>query len=258
MAGHWNSEYYDNLEFFYFEPQHLGKIKNPNSEIQSPKDAIDHLKRMEVCLNHQMNLFFRLAPLAYQQGLFRQCFGADFDDQWSLVGKELDREWKVDNGTQPDLFFAGRTTNVCIELKLGSKLTLEQVLKYVFLNKLEQRHSGLEKRYYLLFMGKGEFRDQWREKFEDTKAMSLALRETTFSGSLKRWASKIMVDEGEIGAAADKTAFSFLSYQGFASSLAAFKKDIDGASPHSETIVELFNGMLAELRERRLATEGPA
>jgi hypothetical protein len=130
-------------------------MKNPNSKIQSPKDAIDHLKRIEVCLNHQMNLFFRLSQLAYQRGLFGKCFGTDFDEQWSLVGREFDTLWQVDNGTQPDLFFSGSATNVFIELKLGSKLTLEPVLKYVCLNILEGRHSSGAKKYFLFFHGQG-------------------------------------------------------------------------------------------------------
>ena len=62
MKSSWNNEYYDIMNFYYWEPQHLGKIKNPNSKIQSIHDALSHIAKMEVSLNHQFNLFFQLLP----------------------------------------------------------------------------------------------------------------------------------------------------------------------------------------------------
>jgi hypothetical protein len=52
------------MNFYYWEPQHLGKKKNPNSKIQNISDALDHISKMEVSLNHQFNLFFQLIPAA--------------------------------------------------------------------------------------------------------------------------------------------------------------------------------------------------
>ena len=51
MKSSWNNEYYDIMNFYYWEPQHLGKIKNPNSKIQSIHDALSHIAKMEVSLN---------------------------------------------------------------------------------------------------------------------------------------------------------------------------------------------------------------
>jgi len=99
-------------------------------------------------------------------------------------------------------------------------------------------------------MGKGEFKDQWREKFEDTESMKLALREATLSNSLQRWASKMKVHELEILDAAENTDFSFLNYGGFAASLSAFKRGVSNATPYSATIIELFDGMLTSVSWR--------
>jgi hypothetical protein len=254
MAGHWNNEYYDNLEFFYWEPQHLGRMKNPESNIQSVRDAVEHLRRMEVCLNHQMNLFFRLAPRAFQNELFETCFGVELDDEWTLIGREFEELWNVQALTQPDLFFAGRTTNVCIELKLGSKLTIEQVLKYVYLSILEQKHSAAEKQYFLLFMGSRKFENQWREKFPDIASMRAALSTVRLSKLQKSWASRFEGLDSEILETAKNTNFGFLNYEAYAASLENYGSRIDRSSAYAETITELFDGMRAELRERGLST----
>jgi|TARA_Y100000294_G_C8519841_1_gene322413 hypothetical protein len=254
MAGHWNNEYYDNLEFFYWEPQHLGRMKNPESDIQSVEDAVKHLRHMEVCLNHQMNLFFQLAPKSYQVRLFETCFGGRFDDDWTLVGREFEELWSVQALTQPDLFFAGRTSNVCIELKLSAKLSLEQVLKYVYLNMLEQQHSGTSKQYFLLFMGRGGFENQWTEKFADIGSMRSELSTVRLSESPKGWASRFEGLDDQIFEAAEDTSMYFMNYEAFAASLVDFRDGIDSSSPYAETMTKLFDGMLAELRERGLAT----
>jgi hypothetical protein len=256
MAGHWNTEYYDNLEYFFWEPQHLGRMKNPNSKIQSVHDAVRKLRRMEVCLNHQMNLFFRLAPKSYQVEFFEACFGTTLEDDWTLIGREFDKLWNVQNVTQPDIFFAGQNSSVGVELKLGSKLTLEQVLKYAVLSIHEQAHFGAKKDFYLLFMGRGEFENQWKERFPDIESMKTALSSVRLSETGKSWAKKFDGRDEEILEAARNTKFGFMNYETFAITLSKFNQSIDLASPYATTISELFNGMSAELRERELAIVG--
>ena len=49
---------YEIYDFLYFEPQHIGKIKNPKTTYNSSKKMIEHIKNLEVSLNHILNLFF--------------------------------------------------------------------------------------------------------------------------------------------------------------------------------------------------------
>lgn len=53
----WTSEYYDVMEFYYWEPQHLGKIKNPKSQYSNQLKSLEHIQNMEVSLNHMFNVF---------------------------------------------------------------------------------------------------------------------------------------------------------------------------------------------------------
>jgi len=253
MPEHWNNEYYDNLEFYYYEPDHLRKKTDPNLDTQSVQDVVKRLRRIEVSLNHQMNLFFQLAPIIFKNDFFQRCFGVNIDDDWKLVGREIDKLWKINGITQPDLFFNGRTTNVAVELKLSSKLSIEQVLKYAYINILEQQYSNSSKQYFLLFMGKGDFENQWVEIFPTIDSMREALPSVRLSELPKTWARKLKGLDEEILETANNTEFGFMNYDAFAASLYEYRSNIDLSSPYADTVSELFDGMLEELIERGLA-----
>ena len=91
MIPNWLDSYYEALEFFYWEPQHLGLKKNVSNELDTIEKVEKHLRKMEVTLNHNTNQFLLLAPVALRTRLFQECFNRTFGSflavrlSWRLI-----------------------------------------------------------------------------------------------------------------------------------------------------------------------------
>lgn len=124
----WTDEYREIIEFYYWEPQHIGRATN-GKRFANADEMYEHVNSLEVSLNHILNIFFSLYSLGNLD-----CFNSDIShailSSWQL--EQYAREQK--NATQPDIFFIGDTTNIAIELKTKSKSNLNQVLKYAVFN----------------------------------------------------------------------------------------------------------------------------
>jgi hypothetical protein len=93
----WTSEYYDIVGFYYWEPQILNR-QSKRDEKKSFDDVIARIKRLEVPLNHILNIFFVLAP----NSLLQKFFGNLFDE--NLKNDVFDIAGRVQKETQPASF----------------------------------------------------------------------------------------------------------------------------------------------------------
>jgi hypothetical protein len=83
------------------------------------------------------------------------------------------------NTTQPDFFAVGLKHTFAIELKLGAKSDLRQVLLYLALAALHEEKVGQEQQHFLLLLTPTRtFSEVWEEAFTDKsefkKAFALA------------------------------------------------------------------------------------
>ena len=67
MEPSWLETYYTALEFMYWEPQHIGRRKNPDATLDSIATVASRLRKLEVTLNHNLDQFLRLAPGALRK-----------------------------------------------------------------------------------------------------------------------------------------------------------------------------------------------
>lgn len=140
----WTDEYREIVEFYYWEPQHIGRVSG-NKRFNNADEMYSHVNSLEVSLNHVLNIFFSLYDIHKLD-----CFDADAShtmmSAWQL--ELLQREQH--NATQPDLFFQGKDSNLAIELKLDSKSSKTQIIKYIeFNNKLA---NSSQKSFILTFL----------------------------------------------------------------------------------------------------------
>lgn len=245
-AAHWNRQYYDNMAFHFWEPHHIGRTRNPESRIRTEAEATAKLRGLEVVLNHQMELFFRLAPSDFVRRLFTSAFGSEFTDTYRVIGREFHQLFAVEGLTQPDLLFEGTRSSVAIELKLGAKTSLEQIVKYATLFALMPARQS----YGLLLMGPRGFPDLWRERFRTPAELSAALGELDRSILPRKLLRYLERHGAAVDAVLAQMRIGFLSYANFYTSLA----DEAGREAHHETYQRLLAGMMAELTERGLAT----
>lgn len=166
----WADEYREIVEFYYWEPQHIGRAKG-TKRFNNPDEMYEHINKMEVSLNHILNIFFSLYPIHKID-----CFDADEShtmlSAWQL--ELLQREQKT--ATQPDMFFQSKTKNIAIELKTGSKSNLGQIVKYINFNQTLPGSS--EKEFELVFLTpQSEISKIFKEKYQSEAEIQKALRD---------------------------------------------------------------------------------
>jgi hypothetical protein len=167
----------DNLEslsdYYYYEPQHLGKHNNPDSKFKNYDEIFEHLGKLEFTLGHQLDIFFSLLPDDIITKLFSQIASERLGCKMSLYGVDYDSLMK--NEMQPDMVFLNDEYAVYVELKVESKSKLQQYYKYLKLHKKIEEHYQRKLKMVMIFLTKHEFSDLFEEGFGDFDEIKKAL-----------------------------------------------------------------------------------
>lgn len=140
------------------------------------------LRREEVFLNDILNLLMRLAPQRLYRVLVEHSFSEDIDQDefFESLGTNYMAHFGIGaSTTQPDFFAVGQSNTFAIELKLGAKSDLRQVLLYLALAAAHERKVRQEQRHFLLILTPTrKFREVFKEGFpseaEFKKSFALA------------------------------------------------------------------------------------
>jgi len=165
MASSWVDAYYEALDFFFWEPQHLGRKMHAEAKLKSPKDVQAHLRTIEVTLNHQLKQFFAIAPHRVRPRLFEEVLGTAFSKDFSMVGSDYDEAYQLKSSTQPDFLFVNSAQSVSLELKVHSKSTTKQVLKYALVALAVELSDGVKRTHSLIYLAPNRFPNLWPQKF---------------------------------------------------------------------------------------------
>lgn len=173
----WNKKYWGLMESLFWVPSKLGlasipkhqleraedhvrvprKFVNPNGplyrRVQRETEAIETLRRSEEPLNDILDLAFAIAADEIVAELLFEPLGLDGQGPITSVGG-LDSHFgrEMHNITQHDGFYVTPHSVMCLEVKLGARSSLEQVAKYAFLFREEERRAGVEKQLGLMFL----------------------------------------------------------------------------------------------------------
>jgi hypothetical protein len=178
----WNDAYYEMLEFYYWEPQHLGRAKKTNGFVKTVDAITARLRTIEVPLNHLLEFFFALAPKDFTSR-FLGCESLHPDIHLVSSGHLLHAP--LGALIQPDLFFDSAGLRACVEVKVGSRSTPEQMLKYsVLMERHAPQTAAVPRR--LVLLGPKTFQDFWeRRAFSSVDDLKEALlRAATISSQL--------------------------------------------------------------------------
>jgi len=175
----WNTCYWDLAKNFYWEPRLIGLKSIPKSSwitdsdwVRLPAQAVNKdasiytrrhkegalvevLRRQELTLNHIFNVTFAIAPDAVLREAFFSPFGFEDDGPVESVGREIWRRYgwnSGENATQQDGLFVTSRVAIGVELKLGAKSSLDQVLKYAAILTWEELYSGRKNNLGLLYI----------------------------------------------------------------------------------------------------------
>jgi len=248
---HWTTEYYDIMEFYFWEPQHLDLVKK-NGDKKNLAGVLGHIQRMEVSLNHLFNLFFRLIPSDFSNRLLASYAALEHVAPLTFTGRE-DYE-AFSRMVQPDLLLRSNTLNFSIEMKIGAKSSLEQVWKYSLLHWQEEQHTGVSKDSALLYIGKRDFRFLWKEKFqsiEELKSAAIAFN-TSDLASKATTNETVKIDWPAVKATLERTSIGYCSYQDFDQFLSNYGEGLSGSKAANETVHKLISGLRKEMVFRGL------
>lgn len=241
---------YDIYSFLYREPQHIGRMKNPDSRYDTYDKAMAHLKNMEVTLNHMTNIFFTFLPSKLLHTFFETVTNKPLRfDEYDVFVRSLDAVveniWDV---TQPDVFFVGAKNTISIEMKIWAKSSLEQVMKYWLLHHLEQKTSWVQKDHHLIFLWKWTFESLWQQKFQSVDALKNAFTSYEIPKVSKKWWVQLHEYHDAIREMVRTMTISYLNYEDFEqfchSSLPWVTNDYQ--------TTKLLSGMIEELKDRDL------
>jgi len=252
MSTTWNQEYYDNLNFFYWEPQHLGKQKNTKSRFDNPYKVMKHLREMEVTLNHQFNLFFQLLPNQLYMLFFEAVFKNIEKDEYLYQSLFDIDALELKDATQPDIFFKGRNNLIGVELKIGAKSSLEQVVKYAILYHFSQKNDDKRKNCHLLYIGKGNSDNLFKDKKISILNVQDYINLEMLPDKTKKGKISLRHDKQDILKIAKEMSISYLSYQQVYELFKSLRTKIETTSQYASTIEKLIHGMQNELLVRNL------
>jgi len=254
MTDTWTDHYYSALEFFFWEPQHLGRSKSAKSSFRTPAAVFKHLRKMEVTLNHNLQQFLSLAPAALQRRLFTAMFGRDLDLAFTLHGRRVGELFKLENCMQPDVVFTALEATVAIEMKLESKSSLQQVMKYGVLALAVELADEARREHYFALLGAGRFEDQWRKKYVTQEALRVDLAATDAAEFLRKMPPRFRERADRFAEILGTMHLAFINYETLAAVLTEFAAGAEADTLGAEMLRNLVTGMTKELRIRELIT----
>jgi hypothetical protein len=258
----WLDSYYEALEFFYWEPQHLRAKTDATVEAKKLAEIAEkstrveqvtsHLRKMEVTLNHNFKQFFPLAPDAFRNNLFDKLFGPAFTKPFDLQGRGVDKKFALANSMQPDFLFISEDEVVSIEMKIKHKCEVDQVLKYALLGLAVEIQQKKQKEHYLVLLGAGAIANQFRERFKSIDDLTDAIKSKNLDTFLKN-KPPLFQDQERLKWIVQHMTVQFLSYKDLTDILRSASPQQADQSAGAEVFRKLIDGLCHEISRRKLS-----
>lgn len=126
-APFWTDIYYRSVEEYFWRPQVIGRVTNPDKPSKPWSFWRSKLAEQEVALNHILDFLFHIAPQELLNEVVTRFLGR------TISGVELVEPSPGlldDNVVQPDIILSNTESLVFIEMKVDSKSSVDQVVKY--------------------------------------------------------------------------------------------------------------------------------
>jgi hypothetical protein len=251
-------------EFLYWEPQRINRQSQPEGDLPAFESVMANLQTLEVPLNRLFDVMMRLAPQRIKRQIlagFGPACGDDFGEQIEYISI-YDRLPHEDiEFIQPDVVLESETAHICLELKIGAPLSLNQIYKYLALSGLWQTKTEANTIPYLFLLTKKNLAAQWDSKERDiifTKTDDLtSLQHYLKTANLPAkfsWTNTLIDPHKAIEEVGENIRLGWTSWQNVGNILDTELRllDQDGMSEGAEILQNLLGDFLAELAYRGL------
>ena len=185
----WQSKYWDALDQIFWSLKYVGIANIPEEQlvreggmISVPEDQLakggrlyrrvrnaaeqrEYLLAQEEPLNHVFDIAFAIAPDALVEDALLKPLGLTDGGTFETIGREARERYQHIEKTQfqqQDGFFVSQNSAIGVELKLGSRSSPDQVMKYAMLFALEELHSGPKQNIGLLYITPEAGDNHWK------------------------------------------------------------------------------------------------
>lgn len=160
----------------------------------------------------------------------------------------------LEKALQPDLLFVSDVEVVAVEMKITTKCSLSEVLRYALLGLAVELRAGAPRRHCLVLLGRGDFAGQWHEQFGSVTELKLAIAHEDLDTFLTTQPDRFLKHAARFREIVAGLDLAFISYAELAAFLREAAPPDSDETPGAEVYRKLIAGMLAELRGRGLAS----
>jgi hypothetical protein len=237
----WPDAYWSALEFYFWEPQHLNRYSPPSPDKKRGLDEVlSRLRAKEVPLNHLFAIFFSLAPPALSARLVEAVAPGLKGSAARLISSPEFRHSNLCDVCQPDLFLLVDERPVFWELKLDSKTSTEQLLKYALLGELVSREPSPIP--VLILVGRTR-----ESRAVDAFWKHLTDASLSIPPNVENHARRENITTDQLLAAAQKMPIYRASYSDVRDRLKAELESINSEVESGQTLCKLLQGMIETL-----------
>lgn len=191
--------------------------------------------------------------------MIAHCFGRPLGipDQgpYLSLGREIRQRYgwsKSENVTQQDGLFVSPSSVFGVELKLKSKTSPDQVIKYASVLAWEERHSGPRENLGLLFILENPANDKhWRDCGLDGPQVDASLLDRVDIAALpKKVRELVATDRGALSSVLDRLRLAAITWAELRAGCVQYRETLDPLRAGDQTLTRLIDGLVAQIDEQ--------
>ena len=279
--NNWNKKYWDIADQFYWAPQYIGMKSIPQrlwlQEGDRVSVATEHvnktgplyarartadahkvwMQRQEEILNHVFDIAFAIAPDALIAHCFGRPLGISDQGPYLSLGREIRQRYgwsKSENITQQDGLFVSASSVIGVELKLKSKSSPDQVIKYASVFAWEERHSGPRESLGLLYiLENAADTKHWRAcGLEGPQVDASLLDRVDIAALPKKVRDLVATDRDALSSILDRVSLAAITWADLRAACGRFRETLDQSRAGDQTLIRLIDGLVAQITEQAL------
>ncbi len=126
-APHWTDLYYRIVEHYFWRPQAIGRISDPQKTSHPWNSWRAKLQSQETPLNHILDLLFYICPEKLLDRVISALVGRPLSNLQLVVPSDGTIDGNI---VQPDIIVRNSTALVFVEMKVDSQSSIDQFAKY--------------------------------------------------------------------------------------------------------------------------------
>lgn len=179
-APYWTDLYYQVVEHYFWRPQAIGRISDPDKTAHPWKHWQEKLESQETPLNHIVDFLFHVAPQDMLDRVITALLGRTISGL-ELVGVT---PGTIDgNIVQPDIIVSNSAELVFVEMKVDSQSSVDQFTKYAIAAHCIMKDERDIKSVDLILLGRHTDHNRvWKNAKKLGVSDERSLRETALRG----------------------------------------------------------------------------